>query len=144
MSLPFYTLKTQPRYLCCGINLMTPSLAADWLHTYVCISVVLYRLTCYFRSNDDPDAWSLIGNLHLAKMEWGPAQVSTCVTIGGLIDRFIVKHRVTDRLIFLYIIFVKRWISYQYFVLALFDHTKNVCCIIQGIFYYFYICIKTV
>ena len=28
-------------------------------------------------SNDDPDAWSLIGNLHLAKMEWGPAQVVT-------------------------------------------------------------------
>ena len=25
-------------------------------------------------SNDDPDAWSLLGNLHLSKMEWGPAQ----------------------------------------------------------------------
>merc|ERR1719330_2231161 len=25
-------------------------------------------------SNEDPDAWSLIGNLHLAKMEWGPGQ----------------------------------------------------------------------
>ena len=29
-------------------------------------------LTMY--SNDDPDAWSLLGNLHLSKMEWGPAQ----------------------------------------------------------------------
>ena len=25
-------------------------------------------------SNEHPDAWSLIGNLHLAKMEWGPGQ----------------------------------------------------------------------
>jgi len=25
-------------------------------------------------SNDDPDAWSLLGNLHMSKMEWGPAQ----------------------------------------------------------------------
>merc|ERR1719495_3025995 len=25
-------------------------------------------------SNEDPDAWSLMGNLHLAKMEWGPGQ----------------------------------------------------------------------
>ena len=25
-------------------------------------------------SNEDPDAWSLIGNLHLAKMEWGPGE----------------------------------------------------------------------
>ena len=25
-------------------------------------------------SNEDPDAWSLIGNLHLAKMEWGPGK----------------------------------------------------------------------
>lgn len=23
---------------------------------------------------DHPDAWSLIGNLHLAKQEWGPGQ----------------------------------------------------------------------
>ena len=23
---------------------------------------------------DNPDAWSLIGNLHLAKQEWGPGQ----------------------------------------------------------------------
>ena len=25
-------------------------------------------------SNEHPDAWSLIGNLHLAKQEWGPGQ----------------------------------------------------------------------
>ncbi len=25
-------------------------------------------------SNEHPDAWSLIGNLHLAKSEWGPGQ----------------------------------------------------------------------
>ncbi len=25
-------------------------------------------------SQDNPDAWSLIGNLHLAKQEWGPGQ----------------------------------------------------------------------
>lgn len=25
-------------------------------------------------SNEHPDGWSLIGNLHLAKMEWGPGQ----------------------------------------------------------------------
>ena len=29
---------------------------------------------CCPPSNEDPDAWSLIGNLHLAKMEWGPGQ----------------------------------------------------------------------
>ena len=28
----------------------------------------------FLLSNDDPDAWSLLGNLHLSKMEWGPAQ----------------------------------------------------------------------
>lgn len=26
------------------------------------------------KSQDHPDAWSLIGNLHLAKQEWGPGQ----------------------------------------------------------------------
>lgn len=25
-------------------------------------------------AQDHPDAWSLIGNLHLAKQEWGPGQ----------------------------------------------------------------------
>nr|CAD7428936.1 unnamed protein product [Timema monikensis] len=25
-------------------------------------------------NNEHPDAWSLLGNLHLAKMEWGPGQ----------------------------------------------------------------------
>lgn len=27
-----------------------------------------------FIDQDHPDAWSLIGNLHLAKQEWGPGQ----------------------------------------------------------------------
>lgn len=27
-----------------------------------------------FLFQDHPDAWSLIGNLHLAKQEWGPGQ----------------------------------------------------------------------
>ena len=25
-------------------------------------------------NNEHPDAWSLIGNLHLSKFEWGPGQ----------------------------------------------------------------------
>ena len=29
---------------------------------------------CIAISQDHPDAWSLIGNLHLAKQEWGPGQ----------------------------------------------------------------------
>lgn len=28
----------------------------------------------FFLMQDHPDAWSLIGNLHLAKQEWGPGQ----------------------------------------------------------------------
>lgn len=28
----------------------------------------------FSNSQDHPDAWSLIGNLHLAKQEWGPGQ----------------------------------------------------------------------
>ena len=30
--------------------------------------------TEYSKLQDHPDAWSLIGNLHLAKQEWGPGQ----------------------------------------------------------------------
>lgn len=33
---------------------------------------ILILNTCVFQ--DHPDAWSLIGNLHLAKQEWGPGQ----------------------------------------------------------------------
>ena len=40
-------------------------------------SIYITFMTNNVYSNDDPDAWSLIGNLHLAKMEWGPAQVVT-------------------------------------------------------------------
>jgi hypothetical protein len=36
----------------------------------------IYEASGWFKealqiSNEHPDAWSLIGNLHLAKMEWG-------------------------------------------------------------------------
>ena len=37
----------------------------------ICFSTIYLVLLL---SNDDPDAWSLLGNLHLSKMEWGPAQ----------------------------------------------------------------------
>ena len=37
------------------------------LHLYVIA-------TPQFVQKDHPDAWSLIGNLHLAKQEWGPGQ----------------------------------------------------------------------
>lgn len=33
---------------------------------------ILWRAVCLLQ--DHPDAWSLIGNLHLAKQEWGPGQ----------------------------------------------------------------------
>lgn len=33
-----------------------------------------FFLLLFFNSQDHPDAWSLIGNLHLAKQEWGPGQ----------------------------------------------------------------------
>lgn len=42
------------------------SLQIDQLHsTY---------LNCLLFFQDHPDAWTLIGNLHLAKQEWGPGQ----------------------------------------------------------------------
>jgi hypothetical protein len=41
-----------------------------------CFCMLKMSLYLWLCSNDDPDAWSLIGNLHLAKMEWGPAQVT--------------------------------------------------------------------
>ena len=34
----------------------------------------LLDLIVYLLFKDHPDAWSLIGNLHLAKQEWGPGQ----------------------------------------------------------------------
>ncbi len=39
----------------------------------------IYEASDWFKealqiNQDHPDAWSLIGNLHLAKMEWGPGQ----------------------------------------------------------------------
>lgn len=56
----------------------------------VMISFILIIKLLYFKENHDlqmnlsfallsikqdhPDAWSLIGNLHLAKQEWGPGQ----------------------------------------------------------------------
>lgn len=39
----------------------------------------IYEASDWFKEamridNDHPDAWSLLGNLHLAKQEWGPGQ----------------------------------------------------------------------
>ena len=39
----------------------------------------IYEASDWFKealqiNTEHPDAWSLIGNLHLAKMEWGPGQ----------------------------------------------------------------------
>jgi RNA polymerase-associated protein CTR9 len=39
----------------------------------------IYEASDWFKealriNNEHPDAWSLLGNLHLAKMEWGPGQ----------------------------------------------------------------------
>lgn len=39
----------------------------------------IYEASDWFKEalridNEHPDAWSLLGNLHLAKMEWGPGQ----------------------------------------------------------------------
>jgi len=39
----------------------------------------IYEASDWFKEalridNKHPDAWSLLGNLHLAKMEWGPGQ----------------------------------------------------------------------
>lgn len=34
----------------------------------------LFPIVFCFALQDHPDAWSLIGNLHLAKQEWGPGQ----------------------------------------------------------------------
>ena len=40
-----------------------------------CFYALCSLFQCLFPySNEDPDAWSLIGNLHLAKMEWGPGE----------------------------------------------------------------------
>ena len=36
--------------------------------------MLLTNLPCFALTQDHPDAWSLIGNLHLAKQEWGPGQ----------------------------------------------------------------------
>jgi len=39
----------------------------------------IYEASDWFKevlhiNNENPDAWSLLGNLHFAKMEWGPGQ----------------------------------------------------------------------
>lgn len=40
------------------------------------LRTIFFAPNDFFRSftKDNPDAWSLIGNLHLAKQEWGPGQ----------------------------------------------------------------------
>ena len=62
----------------------------------------------FLLSNDDPDAWSLLGNLHLSKMEWGPAQKkferiintpSGNLLIQGALKTNIIKYKVGGGLI---------------------------------------------
>jgi len=63
------TLKEHPNYVDCYLRLGCMARdrgqiyeASDWFKEALQIN------------NEHPDAWSLIGNLHLAKMEWGPGQ----------------------------------------------------------------------
>ena len=55
--------------------------ASDWFHEALQIDQVTSRNVNQFTRfaqfpipKDNPDVWTLIGNLHLAKEEWGPAQ----------------------------------------------------------------------
>ncbi|KAL5244033.1 hypothetical protein ACI65C_011443 [Semiaphis heraclei] len=62
-------LKEHPNYIDCYLRLGCMARdrnqiyeASDWFKEVLRID------------NEHPDAWSLLGNLHLAKMEWGPGQ----------------------------------------------------------------------
>lgn len=62
-------LKEHPNYVDCYLRL--GCMARD--------KGQIYEASDWFKealriNNDHPDAWSLLGNLHLAKMEWGPGQ----------------------------------------------------------------------
>ena len=58
-------------------------------------------------SNEDPDAWSLIGNLHLAKMEWGPGQKK--------FER-ILKQPATSNDAYSHIALGNVWLRYRLFI----------------------------
>ena len=46
-----------------------------WQHRIKSDATLSDSVLCLFcLVQDHPDAWSLIGNLHLAKQEWGPGQ----------------------------------------------------------------------
>ncbi|CAG2055609.1 unnamed protein product [Timema podura] len=62
-------LKEHPNYVDCYLRL--GCMARD--------KGQIYEASDWFKealriNNEHPDAWSLLGNLHLAKMEWGPGQ----------------------------------------------------------------------
>lgn len=62
-------LKEHPNYVDCYLRL--GCMARD--------KGQIYEASDWFKealriNNEHPDAWSLMGNLHLAKMEWGPGQ----------------------------------------------------------------------
>ena len=46
-------------------------MARDRGHTY---DASVWYKEALRMNNEHPDAWSLVGNLHLAKNEWGPGQ----------------------------------------------------------------------
>uniref|UniRef100_A0A0K2UHC9 Uncharacterized protein n=1 Tax=Lepeophtheirus salmonis TaxID=72036 RepID=A0A0K2UHC9_LEPSM len=58
-----------PNYIDCYLRL--GCMARDRGHIYEASDKFKDALQI---ANEHPDAWSLIGNLHLAKMEWGPGQ----------------------------------------------------------------------
>eukprot|EP00102_Acyrthosiphon_pisum_P018617 XP_016655827.1 PREDICTED: RNA polymerase-associated protein CTR9 homolog isoform X2 [Acyrthosiphon pisum] len=62
-------LKEHPNYISCYLRL--GCMARDRNQ--------IYEASDWFKEalrvdNENPDAWALLGNLHLAKMEWGPGQ----------------------------------------------------------------------
>ena len=57
----------------CRSGIWPPGPDISW--KFSCFNALCSLFQCLFpSSNEDPDAWSLIGNLHLAKMEWGPGE----------------------------------------------------------------------
>jgi len=62
-------LREHPNYIDCHLRL--GCMARDKGHIYDASDWFKMALQI---DQDNPDAWSLIGNLHLAKQEWGPGQ----------------------------------------------------------------------
>lgn len=62
-------LREHPNYVDCYLRL--GCMARDRGHTY---DASVWYKEALSMNNEHPDAWSLMGNLHLAKNEWGPGQ----------------------------------------------------------------------